>query len=133
MPSLPEPAIELLRRKVYGHVITMNRDGTPQVTMVWVDEDDGDLIFNTAEGRQKVRNLNRDSRVVVSVHDSDHPQRYLLVEGRAELTHEGAEAQIDRLAKKYLDVDVYPAHRPDQPRISVRVRAERIAGGGPWA
>ena len=132
MPSLPESARELLRRKVYAHVVTTNRDGTPQVTMVWVDEEDGDLVFNTALGRLKTRNIERDPRVVVSVQDDQDPQQYLLVHGAATVTTDGADEQIDRLAKKFMDVDSYPYRDAQQQRVKVRVAASRLGGAGPW-
>ena len=130
---LPESARELLRKKVYAHVVTTNANGSPQVTMVWVDEDGGDLVFNTAAGRLKVRNLERDPRIMVSVQDPEAPQQYLLVHGTASATTEGADAQIDHLAKKFLDLDAYPMRNASEQRLLVRVTAERVSGSGPWA
>jgi len=130
--ALPDSALALLELTVYGHVVTRNRDGTPQVTMVWVEADGGDLLFNTAEGRQKVRNLRRDPQIIVSVHDIENPQQYLLVQGTATISSEGADAQVDRLAKKYLGVDSYPWRGRGEQRRMVRVAIERIGGSGPW-
>lgn len=132
MVALPDSALALLELTVYGHVVTRNRDGTPQVTMVWVEADGGDLLFNTAEGRQKVRNLRRDPQIIVSVHDIENPQQYLLVQGTATISSEGADAQVDRLAKKYLGVDSYPWRGRGEQRRMVRVAIERIGGSGPW-
>ena len=132
MPALPESACELLRRKVYAHVATANRNGTPQVAMVWVDEDDGDLVFNTPLGSLKARNLERDPHVVVSVQHDRKPQQYLLVRGTATLTTDGADAHIDGLAKKFMDIDSYPYHSPERQRVTVRVAASRVGGAGPW-
>ncbi len=82
---LPEPARALLRKKAWGQVVTLNPDGAPQVTMVWVDEDGGDLVFNTALDRRKAMNLQRDPRITVAVQNLDAPQEYLVVRGRASL------------------------------------------------
>ena len=132
MPSLPESARELLRRKVYAHVATANRNGTPQLAMVWVDEEDGDLVFNTTLGSLKTRNIERDPRVVVSVQDDQNPQRYLLVHGTATVTTDGADEHIDSLAKTFMDVESYPYHSPERQRVKVRVAASRVSGAGPW-
>jgi hypothetical protein len=76
---LPEPAQELLRKNVYAHVVTTNANGSPQLAMVWVDEDGGDVVFNTAAGRLKTRNLEAEPRVVVSV----RPRRSAAAPARA--------------------------------------------------
>ena len=129
--TLPEPAIELLRKKSFGHVITRNQNGSPQVTLVWVDEDGGDLVFNTSIGRKKADNLLRDPRVVVSVQDIEAPARYLVVRGKAELTQgEPAEAHIHHLSQKFSGKD-YPL-KDGEARVMIRVRADRISGAGPW-
>ncbi len=132
MPSLPESARKLLRRKVYAHVVTTNSNGTPQLTMVWVDEENGDLVFNTVLGRLKTSNMERDPRVVVSVQDDQDPQLYLLVHGAATVTTDGANEQIDGLAKKFLDLDSYPYRDAQEQRVKVRVAAGRVGGAGPW-
>jgi PPOX class probable F420-dependent enzyme len=129
---LPESARELLRKQAYGHVATTNANGSPQLTMVWVDEDGGDLVFNTAAGRLKTRNLERDPSIAVSVQDPENPQRYLLVRGTAAVGVEGADEQIDHLAQKFLGQERYPLRRPDEQRLFVRVPAERVGGQGPW-
>ena len=128
--QLPESAIALLRTTALAHVATVNRDGSPQLTLVWVDVEDGDLVFNTAFGRQKTRNLERDPRIAVSLQNPDYPRQYLAVHGRATLIREGAEALINRLSMKYTG----SAYRlPEgQQRVTVRVTAERIVGQGPW-
>jgi PPOX class probable F420-dependent enzyme len=128
--QLPEPARELLRGKAWGHVITLNAGGTPQVTMVWVDEEDGDLVFNTNMARQKAVNLQRDPRVTVSVQNVAEPQQYLLVRGQAELQTENAYDHINKLAHKFMDRD-YPKNE-GEVRVKVRVKADRVTGAGPW-
>ncbi len=133
MPSLPESARELLRQKAYAHVVTRHADGRPQVSMVWADEIDRDLVFNTSRGRVKLRNIERDPHVVVSVQDPRDPQLYLAVYGRAEVIAEGALDHINRLAVRFMGLEQYPYLQPGEERVMVRVIADRIGGAGPWA
>ncbi|GMU41410.1 MAG: PPOX class F420-dependent enzyme [Chloroflexota bacterium] len=130
--TLSDAALALLAKQVHAHVVTLNPDGSPHVTLVWVEARDGTVSFNTARGRKKTRNLERDPRIVVSVQDTDHPRQYAVFAGTARLIDEGAVEQIDGLAKKYLGRDTYPAHRPDEPRVRVDVDVTRISGQGPW-
>ena len=122
----------LLEQKVYGHVVTQNRDGSPQVTMVWMDVRDGKPSFNTNSSRVKSRNLKRNAKVLVSVQSLDDPQQYALLEGTATVTEAGSMDQINRLAKKYMNVDNYPYLQPGEVRVSVLVDLESVRGMGPW-
>jgi PPOX class probable F420-dependent enzyme len=99
-------------------------------SVVWVDVDGDEVVFNTAIGRAKERHLRRDPRVSLIVVDPEDAYRWLSVTGRAELTTEGADEHIDKLAKKYLDEDRYPWHNPDQQRIIVRIHPEQIDSYG---
>ena len=99
--------------------------------MVWVDADGDELLFNTAEGRLKPRNLRRDPRVIVSVQDRNDPQAYLLVHGKASITEDGADAHIDKLAKRFLGADKYPYRQPGEKRLLVRVSVDRLGGFAP--
>jgi PPOX class probable F420-dependent enzyme len=129
--KLPESARKLLQDKAYGHVVTVGPNGRPQVTMVWMDAEGDEVLFNTAEGRKKPQNLRRDPRVVISVHDQNNPQAYLLVHGTATLTEAGADAHIDKLAKRFLGVDKYPYRQPGEKRLQVRVKVDRLGGFAP--
>lgn len=135
--TLPESVRKLLADKAYGHVITFNPSGTPQVTMVWMDVDGNQAVYNTAEGRIKVRNLRKDPRIIVSVQNRNEPQSYVCLTGKATLTDEGAEANIDKLAKRFLGLDTYPWRAPGEKRILVRIDVEKIGGFAPgmkpWA
>lgn len=131
--ALPESARELLRGTTYAHVVTTHDDGRPQISMVWADELDGELAFNTSRGRVKLRNIERDPRVVVSVQDPAAPQQYLVVHGRAEVRPDAEHEHIDRLARRFLGVDRYPYLQPGEERVTVRVIADRVSGAGPWA
>jgi PPOX class probable F420-dependent enzyme len=129
MRELPELALKLLTEgKNFAAVATLMPDGSPQVTIVWVDSDGKHVIFNTAEGRIKTKNLRRDSRVAVAVMNSENPYQQVMIRGHVvEMTHEGADAHIDRLAKKYLGVDKYPHRAPGEQRVIVKIIPEHIA------
>lgn len=126
MGELTEAQTELLTGANYGVLGAIRPDGTPQLTTVWVDAEDGHVLVNTAEGRWKERYVKRDPRVTLYVRDEGDPYRWLSVTGRAELVSEGAEEHIDKLAKKYLGQDTYPAHSETEPRVIMRIRPERI-------
>jgi PPOX class probable F420-dependent enzyme len=123
-----EPAdVELLEGRSFGHFVTLNEDGSPQATPVWIDvDDDGHVLVNSAAGRRKDRNARRDPRVAVSVHDQDDPYRWLSVEGRVVELREGSEADdhIDALSRRYLDRPWSPVQ--GQVRVIYRIRPERV-------
>ena len=126
------PALRaLLEQKVYGHVVTRNRDSSPQVTMVWMDIHDGKPAFNTAMARVKARNLKRDPRIVVSVQSLDNPQQYALLVGTATVIEAGALDHINKLAHKYMGTD-YSNLQPGEVRVSVDIDLDRVLGSGPW-
>ena len=125
-PTLTDDQVALLREKVLAHVATVMPDGSPHVTPVWVDTDGEAVLFNTAKGRLKYRNLRRDPRVAISLSAKDNDYRTVVMRGRAEFIEEGADAHIDRLAKKYLGADSYPARQPGEVRVTVRVVPETI-------
>jgi len=132
MPIMLPPAVKkILQDKAYGHVITWSPKGTPQVTMVWMDVEGDEVIFNTAEGRLKPRNLRRDPRVIISVQDRNDPQSSMVFHGKATVTEAGADDHIDKLAKRFLGADKYPFRRPGEKRLIVRTKVDRIGGYGP--
>jgi PPOX class probable F420-dependent enzyme len=127
MAEIPAAAQHLLGGHNFAHVATVMEDGSPQVSPVWIDFEDGLVIFNTAEGRLKPKNLRRDPRVAISVTNPENPYESLLIRGRAvELTHEGADEHIDALAKRYMGVDEYPLRQPGEERVIVKVEPERV-------
>ena len=126
MDTLSEDQVALLQLPVLAHVATVMADGSPQVTPVWVDTDGKSVIFNTAKGRVKYRNIEREPRVAISVVDRDDPYRTVVIRGKAELIDAGADAHIDKLAKKYLGAETYPFRRPEEERVIVRVTPEHI-------
>jgi PPOX class probable F420-dependent enzyme len=129
--TLPQSVKKLLQDKAYGHVVTFNLQGTPQLTMVWMDVDGDEVLFNTAEGRKKLRNLRRDPRITVSVQDRHDPQAYAVFDGKARITETGADDHIDKLAKRFLNADKYPFRQPGEKRLIVRISVDRISGFGP--
>jgi PPOX class probable F420-dependent enzyme len=122
---IPDSHLDLFKKKAFGHLATLMPDGSPQVTPVWVDYDGQNVVINTAQGRQKDRNLQHDGRVAVSIIDPDNPYRYLEVRGRVvERTLEGADQHIDKMALKYLGKDKYPFRQPGEARVLYKVKPE---------
>ena len=113
----------------FAHFVTLMKDGSPQVTPVWVDCDDTHIIINTAEGRTKPRNLSRDNRVALSVLDQENPYKYIQVRGKVvETIHEGARDHIEALCRKYRGPDAQYPHRDGEVRVIVRIEPEHIEG-----
>jgi PPOX class probable F420-dependent enzyme len=122
---IPDSHLDLFKKKAFAHLATLMSSGQPQVTPVWIDYDGHYVRFNTAEGRQKDKNLQRDGRVALSIMDPDNPYRYLEVRGRvADRTRTGADEHIDALAKKYLGQDQYPYRQPGEVRVIYKVEPE---------
>jgi PPOX class probable F420-dependent enzyme len=131
MAQLSESQVQFLEEPYVGVVTTLRKDGSPHNTVVWVDvEDDGVPSFNTALGRAKPRHLEGDPRAALLVVDPGDPYKWLAVDGRAELTTDGADPQIDKLAKKYLGVDDYPNRREGEQRAKVRIIPEHVTASG---
>ena len=130
MAALDEKARNFLEQPYVGTVTTLRQDGSPHSTIVWVDVDDDGLSFNTAAGRAKPRHLERDPRISLLVVDPENTYRWVSVSGTAEMTTEGADGQIDRLAKKYLGEDEYPWRKPEEQRIKVRINPEHVDSYG---
>ncbi len=129
--SLSDGVRKLLESPNFAHLATVMPDGSPQVTPVWVDYDGSHVLVNTAEGRQKPRNLRRDPRVALSVVDQGNAYAWVAIRGRVvELTHENADEHIDRLSKKYLGRDSYPARKAGEQRVIVKIEPEHVASMG---
>jgi PPOX class probable F420-dependent enzyme len=128
---ISEKYLDLFDKKAFAHLATLMPDGTPQVTPVWCDYDGTYVLFNSAKGRQKDKNIRRNPAVAISLQDPDNPYRYLEVRGRvAEITEEGADQHIDKLAKKYLGVDKYPGRQPGEVRVIYKVKPEHTTHMG---
>jgi PPOX class probable F420-dependent enzyme len=132
MPDvIPEKYKDLFSKRAFGNLATLMPDGRPQVTPVWCDLEGSYVRFNSARGRQKDRNVRRDPRVAICIVDPEDPYRYLEIRGRiVEITEQGAEEHIDRLAKKYLNLDRYPYRQPGELRVIYKIRPERTTAMG---
>lgn len=113
--------------KNFAAVSTLMPDGSPQVSVVWVDADEEYILINTAEGRVKPENLRRDGRVAISIFDAQNPYRQVMVRGKAEEDKRiDAEKHIDKMAMKYLGVDKYPHRGPGEKRVVFRIKPEHV-------
>jgi PPOX class probable F420-dependent enzyme len=123
--AIPASHLDLFKKKAFANLVTLMPDGGPQVTPVWVDYDGKNVVINTAQGRQKDLNLQRDGRVAMSILDPDNPYRYLEVRGKIiERTTEGADKHIDAMALKYLGKDKYPFAKPGEVRVIYKLKPE---------
>ena len=131
MDATLEKYRDIFDKKAFAYVSTVGADGSPQVTPVWCEFDGTHVVFNTARGRVKDKKLRGDPRVAIAAADPDNPYRYVQVRGRvAEMTETGADAHIDKMAKKYIGQDRYPWRRPGEVRVVVKVIPERVQGIG---
>jgi PPOX class probable F420-dependent enzyme len=137
--TLPESARALIESGRLAHLVTLNRDGSPQVSCVWVGLEDGEIVSaHLRDTQQKLRNIRRDPRVSLSIEGTEiQPPgllQYLVVHGRARLTEGGAPELLQQLAHRYLGPDVVFPPMPDPPPgIVLRIAIERLGGIGPWA
>jgi len=128
MKSIPQTHADILDKPAFAHLSTLMSDGSPHTAPVWIDTDDGYVVINSAEGRLKDRNVRRDPRVAISMTDPENPYRSLAIRGRVvKITNEGADDQINRMAKKYMGVDEYPFRTPTEVRVIYYVEPERVA------
>ena len=129
MPDTFTPASRaLFEKKVYAHVASLDADGSPNVSPVWVGLDGDDIVINTALGRAKARNLASDPRVAVSLTDPDNPEVSISVRGTVvAFTTDGAEEVIDAFAKKYTGADHFKKSDPGEVRVTVKIRPDRIS------
>ncbi len=131
MAEIPKQYHDLFQKKAFASLATLMSDGRPQVTPVWCDFDGTHVLFNSAKGRQKDRNVRRDPRVALAIIDPDNAYRYVEVRGRVmEITEQGADAHIDKLAKKYLGADKYPYRQPGEVRVIYKIMPEHVQGMG---
>lgn len=129
--EMPDKAKELILAKNLGNLATLMPDGSPHVAPVWVDLEDGHVLVNTAEGRQKVKNIRHDPRVALDVVNSENLYEMVTLRGRVVgITPQGADAHIDKLTKKYLGRDSYPFRRPGEQRVIIRIEPEKISNYG---
>jgi PPOX class probable F420-dependent enzyme len=124
---IPNSHADLFKKKAFAHLVTLMPGGQPQVTPVWVDYDGRHVLINTAQGRQKDKNLQKDKRVALSILDPENPYRYLEVRGHvADRTLNGADAHIDAMALKYLGKEKYPFRQPNEVRVIYKIEPEHV-------
>lgn len=125
--TLSDELLRLLRGGATCYLATTMPDGSPQITQTWVDTDGTDVVVNTVEGYQKVRNVERDPRVALTVSDPAHPSRYHEVRGRVvERTTDGGAEHIEMLARRYTGA-AYPWWGGrDQVRVMLRIEADKV-------
>jgi len=131
MATLSEKQAALFTDRNWGVIATIREDGSPQATPVWIDYDGENVLVNSAEGRTKVRNIERDPRATVTVLPAENQQGgYVMVSGPARIVEEGALEHINKLAKKYLGEDKYPYLGPGEKRVIIEIQPERVDGFG---
>ena len=128
MATLTPAQAELFKEANYAVLTTLRADGSPHNTVIWLELDGDGISFNTAAGRAKPRHIERDGRVSVTI--VKEPYKWVSVTGRATMTTDGADDQIDRLAKKYLGEDKYPWRAAGEVRLSVRIAIDKIDAFG---
>ena len=129
--AIPDKYRDLFTKRAFASLATLMPDGSPQVTPVWCDHEGDLVIVNTAKGRQKDKNMRRDPRVALAIIDPENPYRYLEIRGRvAEITEQGADAHIDKMAKKYLGADKYPYRQSGEVRVMFKIQPERVSTMG---
>ena len=129
MATLNDKARALLAGKNFATVATVEPDGQPQLSPVWITHDGDDVLFSTTVGRRKHVNIERNNRVTVCVFDQEDPYSYAEIRGTATMTEEGGRELIDAFAKKYRGLDVYPWDGPDAVRVVVRVTPTKVIAG----
>ena len=137
MTPIPESALAVLTAGRLAHFVTVNPDGSPQLSCVWVGVEDGEIVVASLPRNRKVRNVERDPRVVLSVETGRRAanalDEYLVVRGRARVTEGGAPELLQRLAYVDMGPDVRFPPMPDPPPgFVIRVEPRRFGGNGPW-
>ena len=137
MIDLPEAARTLLSSDAVAHVVTIDEDGTPQITLAWVGLEGDEIVLATMPEQRKLRNLRRDPRIAISIPSTTRNEwgllEYLVVYGTARVTEGGAAEMLQRLAYTYIGPDVVFPNMPDPPPGFVtRITPERLGGVGPW-
>lgn len=120
---IPEKFRDLMSsKKALANIATVSSTGQPYVSPVWFDTEGERILVNSAKGRAKDRHMRKNDRVALAIIDPDNPYRHLAIRGRVvEITEQGADAHIDKLAKKYLGQDKYPNRKPGEVRVIYKI------------
>ncbi len=138
MATIPRSALEVLESNRLAHMVTINADGSPQASCVWVGVEDGEIVVGSLPRNLKIRNVERDPRVVVSIGTGRTGrmglEEYLVVHGNARVTTGGAPELLQRLAHGYMGPGViFPPMPNPPPGFVIRIEPRRFSGNGPWA
>lgn len=138
MAALPDSARAVLESAGLAHLVTLEPDGRPQLSIVWVGLDGDEIVAAHLPEHRKVRNMRRDPRVALSIEAGSRNaiglEEYLVIHGRARITEGGAPELLQRLARTYLGPDVkFPPMEDPPPGYITHITVERIGGVGPWA
>lgn len=136
MITLPESAVELIESGANAHLVTLNADGSPQLSMIWAGVDEGEIVAGHLRFHQKLRNVERDPRVVLSIEgvgaNAAGLRDYLVVHGEARVVDGGAPEILQRLAPRFLGPDAgFPPSGAPEGWV-LRITPMRIGGSGPW-
>ncbi|PSN82269.1 PPOX class F420-dependent enzyme [Candidatus Marsarchaeota G1 archaeon OSP_D] len=124
---IEEKARKIIEGKNFGFLATIKRDGSPQITPVWVDHDGEHVLVNTTKNRAKTANAKRDPRVALAIVEHENPYSKVVIYGRVvEITENGANEHIDKLAKKYLGKEKYPWSSHKEKRVIMKIKPEKI-------
>jgi PPOX class probable F420-dependent enzyme len=134
---IPPTVQELIDRGPIAHLVTLNADGSPQVSVAWVGIEEGEVVIGTLPDQAKLHNIRRDPRVALSMLSGQRNpwglDEYVVLHGRARVTDGGAAALLGRLARTYLGPDVpFPPMPDPPPGWVIRIEVERVVGVGPW-
>ena len=129
MKEITEPVEKLLKDKNFAFIATLMPDGSRQITPVWIDIDNNTntILVNTASGRKNLDNISRDPRVAISVANQLNPYEMVAIRGEVvQQDTNSADEHIDKLAKKYLDLDKYPFGTPNEKRVILKIKPDKI-------
>ena len=125
--KLDPEIINLMEGTNFASFATLLDNGSPHVAPTWIDHEGDTILINTAIGRVKEKNVKKDPRVAISIYDNKNPYHMISIRGKVtDITTNGAEEHIDKLAKRYFGMDKYPRRSPDEQRILLKIKAEKI-------
>ena len=138
MSGLPDSARTVLESAALAHLVTIDPDGAPQLSIVWVGLDGDEIVAAHLPEHRKVRNIRRDPRVALSIETPNRNSiglnEYLVVHGHARITEGGAPELLQKLAHTYLGPDVrFPPMENPPPGYITHITVDRVGGVGPWA